>query len=993
MPFCVRGIELAGQNQTRPAYYYFGGDTPPFVTYTATQWDAAYWGTSYVHIGYAAGSTQGPAMVSYTITPVSGPGQCTSADAPPPTPNPDPSPENCCDELRTKIQNLSAQLNSLQPNILSKVDGLQQQINASNQKIKNIESDYIPKNEISEIIQSALFQSIQWSKPKFALIDSEINGWLLLLQGISASLALVNQFLEEIKKGADSYANWVLTEFPKFESYVNEQIGRIYQEIVRNKPKNYDSDIAELRRLINEVSGTATFARREARDARTIAEKAYELAQATNNELLKFKDSMRSALESLRVELKADIDYVTERALAAMQRLEAFIKSELAFLESSTLNAMLRLQTRIQRNELLIKDAQDKANKSIKNANLAINNDIKAIKLNIETTLDKATLAIKDSAKAFNKATKAIELGDINNLQTIDLRIRLGAIPQQIKNEIVSKISPIAEEYARKYAPSNMISMGEIQRGYNYSEDVKLDRLQKQLDAKWNASLKKADLESNGAFDRLNALAAATEKMRQEFARKTDLEYFVSQYGENFSPAKTAELQQIRVRESAELRAGINQITKFQADVDQFINDKNSERLAYREEARKIAIPEINEKVVPVALKQAEVEKEIANIKRRLTERELVDKEVNEKLKIITPVLPELNAKIDRITPTILGIPAIMDKIPDQTVGKIPNAISPLIPTIPQIGVVVKDKVCNPQCQLPSISAGNNATDAVNRAKNDLADKIDKTNNAAQTGLLVEILSRLGDKIPGGLSGKLVDGFKWLHLDRVLNVLTFIATVQNHLMLSNDIGQTLIGAINNGLQLIGLKDDKQRPINVGQIISGTIENLVKGIVGTENYATLSAQWAKANRIYQASTNVLNSFMGLTQTVLQAAEMIAAYTGKIGNALRKGGVILENAYGWMNPQPKFNRVTQTLESLQNGASTIQMVTQVPLDVVSATTELTTASTEFVKAIKEDTPANKATPIPEPDELKAKETKSKTDSQPSPFDFSDLFDGED
>lgn len=325
--------------------------------------------------------------------------------------------------------------------------------------------------------------------------------------------------------------------------------------------------------------------------------------------------------------------------------------------------------------------------------------------------------------------------------------------------------------------------------------------------------------------------------------------------------------------------------------------------------------------------------------------------------------------------------------------GKIPNAITPLIPTIPQIGDVVQDKVCNPQCQLPSISAGNNATNAVNQAKNDLADKIDKTNNAAQTGLLVEILSRLGDKIPGGLSGKLVDGFKWLHLDRVLNILTFIATVQNHLMLSNDIGQTLIGAINNGLQLIGLKDDKQQPINVGQIISGTIENLIKGIVGTENYATLSAQWAKANRIYQASTNVLNSFMGLTQTVLQAAEMIAAYTGKIGNALRKGGVVLENAYGWMNPQPKFNRVTQTLESLQNGASTIQMVTQVPLDVVSATTEFTTASTEFVKAIKEDTPANKATPIPEPDELKAKETQAKADSQPSPFDFSDLFDGED
>ncbi|MHC5759742.1 hypothetical protein [Nostoc sp.] len=97
---------------------------------------------------------------------------------------------------------------------------------------------------------------------------------------------------------------------------------------------------------------------------------------------------------------------------------------------------------------------------------------------------------------------------------------------------------------------------------------------------------------------------------------------------------------------------------------------------------------------------------------------------------------------------------------------------------------------------------------------------------------------------------------------------------------------------------------------------------------------------------------------------------------------------------MNPQPKFNRVTNFLENLQNGASTIQMVTQAPLDVINATTEFTTASTEFVKAVKEDNkPENKATPTPEPDELKAKEQEGKTNSQPNPFDFSDLFDGED
>ncbi|MBO1050399.1 MAG: collagen-like protein [Dolichospermum sp. DEX182a] len=122
MPFCLRGIERAGQNQTRPAYYYFSGSTPPIATYTANLADIAYWGMSYVHMGYQPGSFEGPAMVSYTITPVSGPGGCTSADPPPPPPNPDPNPGNSYEELKAQIQNLSAKLNNLQANVLLKRD-------------------------------------------------------------------------------------------------------------------------------------------------------------------------------------------------------------------------------------------------------------------------------------------------------------------------------------------------------------------------------------------------------------------------------------------------------------------------------------------------------------------------------------------------------------------------------------------------------------------------------------------------------------------------------------------------------------------------------------------------------------------------------------------------------------------------------------------------------------------------------------------------------
>ncbi len=110
--------------------------------------------------------------------------------------------------------------------------------------------------------------------------------------------------------------------------------------------------------------------------------------------------------------------------------------------------------------------------------------------------------------------------------------------------------------------------------------------------------------------------------------------------------------------------------------------------------------------------------------------------------------------------------------------------------------------------------------------------------------------------------------------------------------------------------------------------------------------------------------------------MNGLEITAGRIGKIGNALRKAGEVSENAYAWMNPQPKFNRVTQFLENLQNGASTIQMVTQAPLDIINAVTETTNASTEFVKALKEDDkPANKGTNDDEPQQLKATESAGK------------------
>ncbi|MDZ8240148.1 MAG: hypothetical protein RMZ69_23865 [Nostoc sp. ChiQUE01a] len=346
-----------------------------------------------------------------------------------------------------------------------------------------------------------------------------------------------------------------------------------------------------------------------------------------------------------------------------------------------------------------------------------------------------------------------------------------------------------------------------------------------------------------------------------------------------------------------------------------------------------------------------------------------IDTKLREQEKVNSAALPKLDEIINRLP----FIPALTAA-----------AIRPDIPTIPQIENAAATGTCRTTqpggCMRRALD---DSVANINQNTNNRINALDVINTGANGALLMgqqTILQRLGEQLPGGIGGKLSRFADWMHLDRVLNIMILAATIHNGLMLSNDIGQTFVGIINNVLQLIGLKKEDGSAFDIGSVISGSIENLIKGAIGAENYASLTTAWAKANRIYQASTNILNSFQNLTSTVLNGLELVAGQTGKIGNALRASGEVLESAYQWMNPQPKINRVTNFLEKLQNGASTIQQVTQVPLDTINAITELQTANTEFVKAIKEDDkPENKGASVEQPAKLASDKATAKIASK--------------
>jgi hypothetical protein len=320
------------------------------------------------------------------------------------------------------------------------------------------------------------------------------------------------------------------------------------------------------------------------------------------------------------------------------------------------------------------------------------------------------------------------------------------------------------------------------------------------------------------------------------------------------------------------------------------------------------------------------------------------------------------NRKIDEILSKLPAIPAATAA-----------AVAARVPSIPAIKQAVGEATCESARGGCIAGALNNQSNGLRQdfgqKLRDLEQGLNAGANAAQLTLLNTINTKLGAEIVGGIGGSLSKFYEWAHVDRILNVLTFAATIHNAMMLSNDIAATLTQALSNVLQVIGIKDKDGGALNLGAIIGSSIENAIKGVIGAENYTELSQSFAKANRIYQSSVNVLNSFQSVSSSILSGMEVVGSMTGKMGNALKSAGVVLESAYSWMNPQPKFNRITAKLEAFQGTASTILQVTQVPIDIANSITELNQSSTELVNAIKADgEDANKGVGSPEPEQLK-------------------------
>lgn len=189
-------------------------------------------------------------------------------------------------------------------------------------------------------------------------------------------------------------------------------------------------------------------------------------------------------------------------------------------------------------------------------------------------------------------------------------------------------------------------------------------------------------------------------------------------------------------------------------------------------------------------------------------------------------------------------------------------------------------------------------------------------------------------------------------LDKVYNLLTFITVIHNAQMLSSSLATTLMDSLSLGLATFGVKDENESPIDIQQIINKSVEDAVKSVIGTANYNTISERWKGAVRVYQAGANILYQVRSLWDSAKSLNELTGANVGRIGNALRRDGVVSENAYPAMPDSPLMvNSAMNRLQNLEEAASHLSSITSEAYGITETVAQIKKDQEDFKKLVKE------------------------------------------
>jgi hypothetical protein len=224
-------------------------------------------------------------------------------------------------------------------------------------------------------------------------------------------------------------------------------------------------------------------------------------------------------------------------------------------------------------------------------------------------------------------------------------------------------------------------------------------------------------------------------------------------------------------------------------------------------------------------------------------------------------------------------------------------------------------------------------------------------------------------------------------LDKLINLLTLVAVLHNAAMLSRSVGETIGELASNMLATVGVKDETGNQLDINELVGTSVRDFMQTIVGEEVYTDVSTAWKKASRIVSSAAMIAYTVRSLHDTSKDVMEWTAENTGKIGNALKRWGVVGERAYPWMSERVKaqdayrlkFQRFTDGLESLEDTASSLSQVTGNVREIQEEYTELKEQKDAFKALVTDVLPDDIATSAPESVPIANTETQATAASQ--------------
>ncbi|MUL39310.1 hypothetical protein [Gloeocapsopsis dulcis] len=198
---------------------------------------------------------------------------------------------------------------------------------------------------------------------------------------------------------------------------------------------------------------------------------------------------------------------------------------------------------------------------------------------------------------------------------------------------------------------------------------------------------------------------------------------------------------------------------------------------------------------------------------------------------------------------------------------------------------------------------------------------------------------------------------KSIHLDKILNALTLVVVLHNAAMLSSNLAATLGELASQSLSALGIKDEEGNQLDINQILSTQVNSFFESLLGKAVWGNTVNAWQSANTIVRTTANIYNTIQSLGYAARNLGEFTASIVGKIGNALRRDGVVDGSAYEEFPEevnsatltQKRLERFINKLENIDDAASAISSVTSDAATISESISGLRTQVIDFQKSV--------------------------------------------